>query len=188
MNTNLPLLKSSGCMDSSQIKGLPLYLVEYSNAPHVTTILPSPTDADEEAPQGIMEVRGLRLHCVYNTDCQIVTQYDANEDKTPLAFLTDIPEAIFASARPTDTGKYQWQLSLVRGGEAAKEGLIMMIGTRLVDADEEAALDRTFINWREFCKAFDEKLAFEERQAQLNPAVPTPTLTNISHENESPIG
>jgi hypothetical protein len=96
--------------------------------------------------------KGLRLVRVYSPNREILTEYDANLDKTPLDFIGDKEGIIIASARPGDT--YTWQL--VRMGKTSGDMTFAPItGVRLATAEESATLDTMYPEWLTLCQKFD---------------------------------
>jgi hypothetical protein len=148
METNLQRVKSAGDVE---INGLPLFLVEYSDAPDVVSVLSD----DEGSP--VAQARGVRLHRAISTRSEVVASYDPELDTTPLDFMAGIESAVFASARPgVPDGDYLWQLSVVLGGEESMEsGTFVMTGSRAATSEEAAALDATWPGWRDACREFD---------------------------------
>ena len=96
--------------------------------------------------------KGLRLVRVYSPDREILTEYDANLDKTPLDFINGKEGVIIASARPGTV--YTWQL-VQMGAASADMSFAPITGVRLATDEESAILDAMYPEWLKLCHQFD---------------------------------
>ena len=128
------------------------------------------------ATRPVASASGLRIHRVIAPDHSVVTQFDAELDRTPLDFLGD-KGAVVASARPGDP--YTWQLTGL-GGLSPDGNVAPITGTRPATADEAAALDEMYPGWLAACAKFDAERAAEIAAEAINaaamPSLPPPSI------------
>ena len=180
-----------------------VFLAEFSDTAPVREILMDPTSAEppeqggetgepesDEQPatpeelmaqesfptRAVATASGLRIHRIIAPDHTIITQFNAELDRTPLDFLGE-KGAIVASARPGDP--YSWQLTGL--GALSQDGTVApIVGVRPATAEESAALDRMYPGWLDACAKFDAEKAAEEAAAALAaaalPNLPPPVL------------
>jgi hypothetical protein len=128
------------------------------------------------ATRPVASASGLRIHRVIAPDHSVVTQFDAELDRTPLDFLGD-KGAVVTSARPGDP--YTWQL-IGLGGLSPDGNVAPITGTRPATADEAAALDEMYPGWLAACAKFDAERAAEIAAEAINaaamPSLPPPSI------------
>lgn len=117
----------------------------------------------------VSSASGLRLHRVLSPAHEVVTQFDANRDLTPLDFLAEAG-AVVAVSQPGPV--YSWKL--VQLGRPSEDGNIApILAMRAADETEAAALDEMYPGWLENCRRFDEQTAAAEA---TSPTLPPPAL------------
>lgn len=127
----------------------------------------------------VASAKGVRLHRVIGPDHEVVTQYDAITDSTPLDFI-DGGGVVLASTRPGNP--YGWQLTHV--GQKSEDGTIAQILGVCVASDKESAiLNEMYPGWLEACELFDEAM-LQDALPGIDIAPPLlPLLTNVNDEN-----
>jgi hypothetical protein len=201
---NVPEMLVTDQLDVPNIRDV--FLVEFSDTAPIREVLMDPTSAEppetEDVPEAAVEeavdekpmtteelmaqesfatrpvasASGLRIHRVIAPDHSVVTQFDAELDRTPLDFLGD-KGAVVASARPGDP--YTWQL-IGLGGLSPDGNVAPITGTRPATADEAAALDEMYPGWLAACAKFDAERAAEIAAEAINaaamPSLPPPSI------------
>ena len=201
---NVPEMLVTDQLDVPNIRDV--FLVEFSDTAPIREVLMDPTSAEppetEDVPEAPVEeavdeksmtteelmaqesfatrpvasASGLRIHRVIAPDHSVVTQFDAELDRTPLDFLGD-KGAVVTTARPGDP--YTWQL-IGLGGLSPDGNVVPITGTRPATADEAAALDEMYPGWLAACAKFDAELAAEIAAEAINaaamPSLPPPSI------------
>jgi hypothetical protein len=201
---NVPEMLVTDQLDVPNIRDV--FLAEFSDTAPIREVLMDPTSAEppetEDVPEAPVEApveeksmtteelmaqesfatrpvasaSGLRIHRVIAPDHSVVTQFDAELDRTPLDFLGD-KGAVVASARPGDP--YTWQL-IGLGGLSPDGNVAPITGTRPATADEAAALDEMYPGWLAACAKFDAERAAEIAAEAINaaamPSLPPPSI------------
>lgn len=201
---NVPEMLVTDQLDVPNIRDV--FLVEFSDTAPIREVLMDPTSAEppetEDVPEAPVEeavdekpmtteelmaqesfatrpvasASGLRIHRVIAPDHSVVTQFDAELDRTPLDFLGD-KGAVVTTARPGDP--YTWQL-IGLGGLSPDGNVVPITGTRPATADEAAALDEMYPGWLAACAKFDAERAAEIAAEAINaaamPSLPPPSI------------
>ena len=197
---NVPEMLVTDQLDVPNIRDV--FLVEFSDTAPIREVLMDPTSAEppetEDVPEApvdekpmtteelmaqesfatrpVASASGLRIHRVIAPDHSVVTQFDAELDRTPLDFLGD-KGAVVTTARPGDP--YTRQL-IGLGGLSPDGNVVPITGTRPATADEAAALDETYPGWLAACAKFDAERAAEIAAEAINaaamPSLPPPSI------------
>ena len=197
---NVPEMLVTDQLDVPNIRDV--FLVEFSDTAPIREVLMDPTSAEppetEDVPEEAVDEKpmtteelmaqesfatrpvasasGLRIHRVIAPDHSVVTQFDAELDRTPLDFLGD-KGAVVTTARPGDP--YTWQL-IGLGGLSPDGNVVPITGTRPATADEAAALDEMYPGWLAACAKFDAERAAEIAAEAINaaamPSLPPPSI------------
>jgi hypothetical protein len=166
----------------------PIYLAEFVMGPPVREILMDvdgniieevKIDGDDTIDESIPNLqakplaaaKGLRLHRVYDIYNNIVTEYDAKLDKTPLKPLLD--NVYFITAHPGDT--YTWKI-LKLGKYTEGKDIIPIVGIRDATETETNDFNEIFPNWLRLVKELDLQILKDEELDKQTLNLPTPIL------------
>lgn len=172
-----------------------VFLAEFSPNSGVREVLMDPTSAvapdesplsgEESSDESVKDIlasesfptrpvataAGIRLHRVISPAREVVAQYDAERDMTPMDFLGE-SGAVVAVAQPGET--YTWKL--VQIGPTSSDGNVApIIAMRPANASETAQLDEMYPGWLEACRKFDAEAQATSRSDE-SPGLPPPVF------------
>ena len=178
---NVPSLASNDSIEVTDPRTI--LLAEFADGPAIRELMLDPAaseaelervaaEGDEYFPtRAVAGATGVRLHRVIAPDHGVVTQFNAETDRTPLDFLNP-NGAVLAVATPGET--YTW--CLVALGATSKDSTVApVLGVRAATPEESAVLDEIYPGWLDACRRFDELAA---TQPTLDPksVMPPPAL------------
>lgn len=178
---NVPSLTASESVEVANPRTI--LLAEFADGPAIRELMLDPTASESElervAAEGdeyfptraVAGAVGVRLHRVIAPDHSIVTQFNAEADRTPLDFLSP-NGTVLAVATPGEV--YTWRLVAI--GVPSKDSAVApVLGIRPATSEESVVLDELYPGWLNACRRFDE---VEANQPTFDPksVMPPPAL------------